>query len=376
MMSIDILQSLIAVASSTDRADVTENQDAVATAENATCALKVVILADGIGSHAHAGLGAQWAVKAAAEEITKAESVDAKTFWEVFRHARSRVREQAEAYGKQNTTEVDREHADLGIGEVVAEASTKTESVDGGTLWQACRKSLKSLCSTFGSTPLRVKRQSEAYRVQDKEFDREQSFGTTLLMAGETETELWLGYVGNGGIWHLRGSFNEFSPNRYLPWNAVNYLNPHTLENDLGKEALYRLISPSDCEEKSEPTILRLNKDCERGDIVMVCTDGIFSNDQACVGRFRDGSTWSKAELAMLRFFDILDQFFAQDSSALDATLKNYVQSLRTECLLDDDASVGVIITAPALRYQDKRRQRTRKCSEDAAHSRTTNGGA
>jgi hypothetical protein len=105
-----------------------------------------------------------------------------------------------------------------------------------------------------------------------------------------------------------------------------------------------------------------LEKDPEYGDIVMICTDGIYSSDQVNIGRTKDGSTWFKIEQPLLRFVAALDSFFAGSSVLTDDTLRRaldgYLAQLHADDLLDDDASLGVIVTAPALRYQAHRRKR------------------
>jgi len=45
------------------------------------------------------------------------------------------------------------------------------------------------------------------------------SYGTTLLIAVETPSQLIAAYVGNGGIWHLPGNFAESIGPAGLPWS-------------------------------------------------------------------------------------------------------------------------------------------------------------
>lgn len=295
--------SLIAVASSTYRQVEAENQDAVATAENPEQSLRAVLVADGLGSQAHAGLAARWAVEAASQFIERHPMTTTTDLPRLFTEVRASVKQRAQAYC-----------ADAGL-----------------------------------------------------QVDTNQSFGTTLLVAVEDATSLLIGYVGNGAIWHLRGNFNDFSSNQYFPWNALNYLNPHTVQNEQGKEALYRLISISDDDEESTPSLLHLQKDSTYGDILMLCTDGIYSNDQVSLGRTRDGTIWVKLEPLMPRFIAALDGCFSGPEALTEATLtdaiQRYLAGLRADRLLDDDASLGLILTAPVLAYQ---RQKRRPAEENA----------
>ncbi len=301
-MSINAKSSLSGVASAAkNQHDETTNEDFVGIASNADCGVRAILVADGLKSHAYAKLGAQWAIEEASERINTAPAITASVLREIFVAARARL---------------------------IAKAA--------------------SFCAREGIT-----------------VDKNQSFGTTLIVAVETPSSIIVAYVGNGAIWHIRGSFNEFSQIRYLPWNALNYLNPHSIEGPAGNEEVYRLISFSDNEHEAIPTIIEIEKDLVSGygDIVMICTDGIYSSDQLDVGRFMDSSIWTKAEPTMLRFFSALNDFFcssnAETDEALKLALERYISQLRTDGLLDDDASVGVIVTAPALKYQSNRKRDT-----------------
>lgn len=291
--------SLVAVATATYRTSPADNQDAIGMVDNPRWGVRALLVADGLGSQAHSELGARWAVEGALEFLA-AEArapLDQEFLERLFAHARTHLQDRA------------RDH-----------------------------------CAREGLA-----------------VDPNQSFGTTLIIALEDPTCFWFGYVGNGGIWHLRGSFNEFLPNQYLPWNAISYLNPHSLQNEQGKEALYRLLSLAS-EDDARPTLLRLQKDPQYGDIVMICTDGIYSGDQLNIGRTRDGTTWIKVESPLLRFFTALDDFFAgtdtPDDTGLGLALTAYLADLRAEGLLTDDASLGVLVTAPVLRHQAQQPRR------------------
>jgi PPM family protein phosphatase len=208
-------------------------------------------------------------------------------------------------------------------------------------------------------------------------LDRFANFGTTLLCAVETPDYQLIAYVGNGAIWHIKANFNEFSPARLLPWNAVNYLNPHSVEEG-GREALYRLLSPSDNFDEITPTVLRLNKDTDFGDILMLCTDGIYSQDQLRMGKNSTG-IWLKIEQSLLDFYAGLSEYFTTiqqqpvenqtvvteisdealppepgilaETQLLEQFLQNYLQ----KGTWDDDATIAVLITPEALRYQTGR---------------------
>ena len=197
-----------------------------------------------------------------------------------------------------------------------------------------------------------------AQRDSDINFetlDKDRSFGTTLILAFEYELEgkkvFKIAYVGNGAIWHIRGNFNRID-SLALPYNALNYLNPHSLMIE-GRETLYKLISISDDYYQAEPTIIELNVDSEFGDIIMICTDGIYSYDQVKMGS-RDGLVWVCDE-KINDFFTKLNQFLQQNASEItqDNTqlfLEDYLKSVE----IDDDSTIGIIINNKAIAFQKR----------------------
>ncbi len=189
-------------------------------------------------------------------------------------------------------------------------------------------------------------------------FDINQAFGTTLICALEFEKEIRTAYLGNGAIIHLRGNYNDFPKSILLPWNALNYLNPHTVSLN-GKEAMYKLISYQGLQ--YTPTELTFSKDLDKyGDIVMICTDGVYSSDQLSVGKSSDGKHWISGEESMKLFYKCLDDYFNQSKLTqqhLSNFLANYLEQLKQDNLMEDDCTIGLIITKQALQYQKKRTQ-------------------
>lgn len=193
---------------------------------------------------------------------------------------------------------------------------------------------------------------NEIIRQEDK--NEPNLFGTTAITLFETSEKITVAYVGNGAIWHIRGNFNDF-PNAYLfPWNAVNYLNPHTIPEG-GKEALYRLISNSDDYAECIPTVFEIEKDESVGDIFMICTDGIYSVDQLKAGK-NDKGVWIRYEPTMLKFFKYLKHFFQNNQlynkESVEQILNMYLEELKPT--FDDDATIGILITSKALNYQNE----------------------
>lgn len=188
----------------------------------------------------------------------------------------------------------------------------------------------------------------------EEEKAEENLFGTTAICIIEDETKIKLAYVGNGAIWHIRGNFNAFPTSYLFPWNAVNILNPHTIPED-GKEALYKLISNNNDLKECIPSIIEIEKDDEYGDIVMICTDGVYSEDQLKAGK-NDKGIWVKYETSMLKFFEHLQHFFKTNPAYLKKSLEQLVVQYLEELkpTLDDDATIGILITSKTLNYQNE----------------------
>lgn len=180
-------------------------------------------------------------------------------------------------------------------------------------------------------------------------------FGTTLIVALETEQEFICGYCGNGGIFHIRGNFDHFQTSQYLPWNAINYLNPHTVQNAQGKEALYKLLSFYSKPAEYTPTVLRISKDNTLyGDMLMICTDGIFSNDQIQIGKDSKNNLWIQGEATIATLYQFLKPL-PRTEKLLQEKIQEYLTHLRNEKMLDDDATLGVCISPAMLNYHSRK---------------------
>jgi hypothetical protein len=186
----------------------------------------------------------------------------------------------------------------------------------------------------------------------------EGSYGTTLLIAVETPTQLLAAYAGNGGIWHLRGNFDDSTGPTRIPWCSVNYLQPHSVFVD-GKERLYNLIDFSERLHDLPPTVITVTKDLRYGDIIALCTDGIYSADQALHGIDPEGDLWIGAGAAMVAFYECLRSFFSClcEEPDLKGTMQKYLQELRDRGLLEDDATIGIIVTGAALAHRQRKRR-------------------
>jgi serine/threonine protein phosphatase PrpC len=190
--------------------------------------------------------------------------------------------------------------------------------------------------------------------LKEKDKEEQNLYGTTAIMVFDDDERISIGYVGNGAVWHIRGNFNDFPSSYHYPWNAINILNPHTIP-EKGKEVLYRLISNSSDFSECVPTSIDIIKDRTFGEIIMICTDGIYSADQLKAGK-NDKGIWVRYEPAILKFFDYLKDFFKSkdyySKEDFEAMLNAYLEELKPT--LDDDATIGILVTKEALKYQNE----------------------
>jgi len=294
---------LAAAATATPRDDPRGNEDAFAVLGGPAVPVRGVAVADGVGSYSHARLAADAAVRGVAAASGALRRPAPAALRALFQAAHAAVREAA-----------------------------RDESGDGG------------------------------------EAPAAESFGTTLLVALDTPADLWAAYLGNGAIWHVRGNFDGFPAATALPWCAVNVLAPHSVLHH-GREVLYRIVDAS--AEPAPPSVVRLQPDPEFGDLLVVCTDGIYSADQLTQGTDVNGSLWVSAEAAMVELFRTLRELFAgwdgRGQPELYRALAGCLGRLRDRGMLEDDATVGVIVTAAALGYHRRKRARATPAAVSAA---------
>jgi len=185
-------------------------------------------------------------------------------------------------------------------------------------------------------------------------IEKEKCYGTTLICVIEEVNKFTIAYVGNGSIWHFRGNFSKFSPHRYLPWNVINLLNPHTNEID-GKETLYKFIALETSTEQVIPSLIEIQKDNELyGDLLLASTDGLFSADHNAIAKDKEGNIWISGEKKIELFINSLKSYFNEekklDSETLEKYVDTYLNDIQTKNLVDDDLSFGLIVTSPVLK--------------------------
>lgn len=187
-------------------------------------------------------------------------------------------------------------------------------------------------------------------RSKDHTGEEADHYATTLLLVEETADAIRVAYVGNGAIWHVRPQAIREPERQLLPWSVSNYLNPHSKDGG-GSEQLYRLLSGNELASEAQPTVLDVAKDPVQGDIFVLCTDGIYSADQPLLGQNETG-LWVRADAQALGLVRVLREVLTHPcptNSLLQEALVSYLQSIEKQ--LDDDATIGVLVTSQALAF-------------------------
>jgi hypothetical protein len=194
----------------------------------------------------------------------------------------------------------------------------------------------------------------------------DEAFGTTLLCAFEAADAVYVAYLGNGAVLHVRGDFNTFPATQLLPWSAVNLLGPQSV-SQRGKNTLYKFLGPRATAGQIVPTVVTLSKDHDFfGDIIVVCTDGIASQDQTPVGLDDANQLWVRGDATIAMLYERLSQFFASppySDDGLESALDGYLHALLERGLVSDDCTLGVVVTPVAQSYQMARRVRVREAA-------------
>lgn len=184
------------------------------------------------------------------------------------------------------------------------------------------------------------------------DFDESNCFGTTLVCALAERHELVVSYLGNGAAFHLRGDFAEARRDGAFPWSGINLLGPHS-RLIKGQNILTRYLGPHLSPRLSRPTTVRVSRDAQNlGDILLICSDGLHSADQLQFGLDDRGKRWIGENELLSKLIDDLDLCLRQGlktSEELQTLLSKHLSSLLQDKLMDDDCSVGVIVSGQVI---------------------------
>lgn len=177
--------------------------------------------------------------------------------------------------------------------------------------------------------------------------------GTTFISAqiAAIPNMINISYLGNGGIMRLPGDFAK-NPRSEFPYRYADILLPDVSpEGTLKKHISYNsgvselMISTTD-----------INLVSNTGDILVFFSDGISSLEEKIILRDNENRFWRNEASTINIIFSELDKFLCNSKSAgfQDSLVKfnnEILNSLYTRGALEDDASLGFIITENVLDF-------------------------
>jgi len=191
----------------------------------------------------------------------------------------------------------------------------------------------------------------------DREFSDQLStisrkdFGTTLIVGVDTQDTFTIAYLGNGCAYYMMGDFVKFPDVNYLPWNINNLLVPHSLPDEVtGQEALCKYFSYKPAIiDQCVPTVISISKNHHAGEIFVIGTDGVDSLDKHDEFAFSHNELMMTSSWSMSLLCDRIKKTLESSSELSDELLyqmlEKYMITLRNEDRMDDDTTIGVIMS-------------------------------
>lgn len=178
--------------------------------------------------------------------------------------------------------------------------------------------------------------------------------GTTFISAHNKNdsNKVELEYLGNGGIIHLHGDFAN-TVNSDEPYRYGEIMIPHISPNG----ALTKHISHNSKKPELLSSKIKLNLNYFNGDIILLFSDGISSLEDKVILKDGEGRYWRNENAAIQLILSELNEFLKTEynTNNFDEIFvkfnKDILEKLKTENYLEDDASLGIIITKQVLSY-------------------------
>lgn len=196
--------------------------------------------------------------------------------------------------------------------------------------------------------------------VHDSEIialkDKIDNGGTTIIFAIlESYRKVRIQYLGNGGCIKLNGDFNQ-SNQGLLPYKYNHLINPHI--NDSG--ALTRHLSKESGRQELVKSEVSTSLNSTNGDIILLFTDGINSLEENVIIKDNEGRFWRHESSSIQIILEKLNIFLTnhKDNDDFQDELITFneevLKDLNDLNLLEDDASLGIIITDEVLKHYRK----------------------
>lgn len=182
--------------------------------------------------------------------------------------------------------------------------------------------------------------------------------GTTFICATNKKqtNKIKLEYLGNGGIIHFHGDYAK-NTNTTEPYRYGELMIPHISPNG----ALTKHISHNSGKIEFASTKIDINLNYITGDILLLFSDGISSLEDKVILKDDQNRFWRNENPAIQLILIELDSFLKLNNKVenfkerLIEFNNNILLKLKKEDYLEDDASLGIIITDNVLNhYQEK----------------------
>ena len=182
--------------------------------------------------------------------------------------------------------------------------------------------------------------------------------GTTFISAinKNRSDRIQLEYLGNGGIIHLHGDFST-NVNSDEPYRYGEIMIPHVSPNG----SLTKHISHNSGQVEKTSSKIELNLNYYRGDILLLFSDGISSLEDKVILKDNENRFWRNENPAIQLILKELDLILTSNhdhrlfSEHLHEFNFKILEKLKSDAYLEDDASLGIIITDNVLNhYKEK----------------------
>jgi hypothetical protein len=182
--------------------------------------------------------------------------------------------------------------------------------------------------------------------------------GTTFISAVKQNNldKIQLEYLGNGGIIHLHGDFST-NMNSEEPYRYGEIMIPHISPNG----ALTKHISHNSEKIELSSSRIELNLNYISGNIILLFSDGISSLEDKVILKDNEGRFWRNENPAIQLILKNLDLLLKSNikSDIFQEKLIEFnqeiLEKLKSENYLEDDASLGIIITENVLNHYSEK---------------------
>jgi len=177
--------------------------------------------------------------------------------------------------------------------------------------------------------------------------------GTTLISVvnKNNSNKIKINYLGNGRIIQMNGDYYQ-NPISNIPYRFSDLMAPHVSPNG----ALSKHISHNSGKIELSSTEINLNLNDPKGDIILFMSDGISSLEECLVLKDSENRFWRNESTSLFIILEELNTFLItriNDDFQESLILFNseILDNLKLKGLLEDDASLGIIITEEVLNY-------------------------